>query len=658
MAREANWPELWRLSKANPNAGLLTGEQRLLLAKWAGSESEFRTELQQRLAPRALTPNAAEIEIRLALAVSEMERAEKLLPAVRPETQLGMLVATNRFDYALRRLGVGTSAADKVDWMRERIERIENHLEVLRQKFEHEAYQSLRTDIRIALSVAQLHVQLGQHEVGRLLFADLASIFTTFDARVLWARRQFMLGVGDLHDSAFYWEMAGRLYRDGELSLAISELFGPSAALARQWDAILEKMQLGRAELDIADRLKSLSCVVQSSQAPDQLPSLLRQFSVGDNRLDTESERELLDIRALADAAAAMNMKFSSPVVGIRLLAIAQTLEQHGFPERAVYYAERAAESGNSTADNWLANLQLSRDDGGAALSYLSRSVASGNSKASILQNYCRAWADDADPREQLDALQRARLQVLAGRIDREFFEQLRTWKRGDEVRRLAEFRLATDDALSYLAESQLMAEELIGELHGEQDLRRRWQERMLFRSLQRKPVGDVVKLFRLGQAAEVRAIRTLVRSGMIDEAWERAQQNLDTHPGHVAMLESLYDLLIDQGYEREAEALASRVIKQLRAMLDAYPNCALHKNNLAWALVSCKQDVDQARELAEQAVTADPSNPAYLDTWAECCFVQGDRSEAILLAKKVLELEPANSRYQQQLAKYSNSEH
>ena len=68
-------------------------------------------------------------------------------------------------------------------------------------------------------------------------------------------------------------------------------------------------------------------------------------------------------------------------------------------------------------------------------------------------------------------------------------------------------------------------------------------------------------------------------------------------------------------------------------------------RNNLAYLLLirGDKASLAEARQLAEQAVSADPDNSTFYDTLARLCAQGGDRDQAIRLFRTALEKDPEN---------------
>ena len=70
--------------------------------------------------------------------------------------------------------------------------------------------------------------------------------------------------------------------------------------------------------------------------------------------------------------------------------------------------------------------------------------------------------------------------------------------------------------------------------------------------------------------------------------------------------------------------------IERYRLILATQPGHTLTLNNLAWALASRREHLDEALDLAKRAVAQAPRNPALLDTLAWVEYLSGDRYVAV----------------------------
>ena len=78
-------------------------------------------------------------------------------------------------------------------------------------------------------------------------------------------------------------------------------------------------------------------------------------------------------------------------------------------------------------------------------------------------------------------------------------------------------------------------------------------------------------------------------------------------------------------------------------------------RNGLAWTMVNCNRDLDEAQKHAEVAVEVAPKVAGYIDTLAEIYFRKKDRTKALDLMKKCVALEPTNPYYRKQIERFES---
>ena len=165
-----------------------------------------------------------------------------------------------------------------------------------------------------------------------------------------------------------------------------------------------------------------------------------------------------------------------------------------------------------------------------------------------------------------------------------------------------------------------------------------------------------------------------------VDDAWAevhwhylRAAQASNDTPALAAHLQKLLELnklgqilhedpglasdvvpyLQQAGRTVEAEKYFNSVYKDLNDELSAHPTDAETMNNLAWLCARSNRRLTDAMKFADQAVTAEPDNSAYLDTDAECHFRAGDKADAIKLETRALQLTPNDTFMMGQLQRF-----
>lgn len=107
-----------------------------------------------------------------------------------------------------------------------------------------------------------------------------------------------------------------------------------------------------------------------------------------------------------------------------------------------------------------------------------------------------------------------------------------------------------------------------------------------------------------------------------------------DERPGDATLARVLAaSLLVDRAPQEAVREAHHRALA-----LD--PDSAATLNNLAWFEVTSQRPED-AFPLAERAVTLEPANPAYLDTWAAALFSHGECKSAVEVQHRALEVLP-----------------
>ncbi|HEY0007556.1 MAG TPA: hypothetical protein VGB55_02435 [Tepidisphaeraceae bacterium] len=91
------------------------------------------------------------------------------------------------------------------------------------------------------------------------------------------------------------------------------------------------------------------------------------------------------------------------------------------------------------------------------------------------------------------------------------------------------------------------------------------------------------------------------------------------------------------QNRSKEADALFEKRYAPARAKVDLNPADPHYNNALAWICARSNRRLDEALAAAEKAVSARPTEAAYLDTLAEVKFRLGDIEDAISLEERAL---------------------
>lgn len=161
--------------------------------------------------------------------------------------------------------------------------------------------------------------------------------------------------------------------------------------------------------------------------------------------------------------------------------------------------------------------------------------------------------------------------------------------------------------------------------------------------------------LIRFNHVIHSARARGLIEAGKIDDAIAEAARAFEAMPGDVEMPLILVPMLEAAGRADAAGEMFERTYQFYRGVLQRYPKSSWHLNSAAWLAASCHRRLDEALELAQQAVALAPERWAYTDTLAEVYFQQGDRQQAVHWAKKSIALEPDNVPVKQRFDHFVN---
>jgi tetratricopeptide (TPR) repeat protein len=146
---------------------------------------------------------------------------------------------------------------------------------------------------------------------------------------------------------------------------------------------------------------------------------------------------------------------------------------------------------------------------------------------------------------------------------------------------------------------------------------------------------------------------RALFAAGKIDAGLAEARTGLAILPGNVEMAIGLVPDLDKAGKKAEADEIYSKVKDALADAIKDYGSSHDLRNSLAWMMVNCNRDLDEALAHAKKAVELAPKSAGYIDTLAEIHFRKKDRAKALELMKQCAALEPGNPYYRKQLERF-----
>lgn len=176
----------------------------------------------------------------------------------------------------------------------------------------------------------------------------------------------------------------------------------------------------------------------------------------------------------------------------------------------------------------------------------------------------------------------------------------------------------------------------------------------------------DVISLFRTGahfvepkayltvpELARTYRARALFASGKIDEAMAEVRAGLNAMPGNVEIAIGFVPDLERAGKKKEADEVYEKIKTAIETAIKDYGNSPELRNSIAWAMVNCNRDLDEALKHAQKAVEQAPRSAGYIDTLAEVYFRKKDRVKALEYMKKCAELEPHNPYFRKQIERF-----
>ncbi|WP_020468840.1 tetratricopeptide repeat protein [Zavarzinella formosa] len=176
----------------------------------------------------------------------------------------------------------------------------------------------------------------------------------------------------------------------------------------------------------------------------------------------------------------------------------------------------------------------------------------------------------------------------------------------------------------------------------------------------------DVISLFRTGatfqdprayltvpELSRSYRLRAMLAAGKVDEALKEARQSLDLLPGNVELAIDFVPELDRSGRKKEADGLYKQLRDAYESAIKDFGSSGDLRNSLAWVMVNCNRDLEEAKKHAEKAVALHPNSAGYIDTLAEIHFRLKDRPKALELMKKCAQLEPKSPYFRKQLERF-----
>ena len=124
--------------------------------------------------------------------------------------------------------------------------------------------------------------------------------------------------------------------------------------------------------------------------------------------------------------------------------------------------------------------------------------------------------------------------------------------------------------------------------------------------------------------------------------------------PQDIEMVVVCYPRLIAAHRTKSAEELFLAYERTMKEQLKQWPNDAMTLNNLAWMYARCDQNLDEAFELAQKAVSIAQGSATYLDTLAEVHYRSGRVDAAIAAMEECVRIDPREQHYHENLERFA----
>ena len=150
---------------------------------------------------------------------------------------------------------------------------------------------------------------------------------------------------------------------------------------------------------------------------------------------------------------------------------------------------------------------------------------------------------------------------------------------------------------------------------------------------------------------------RGLIAAGQMDDAIPVIKLAQRICPGDGDFIERIVPELEKSGRPELADRLFKQTYDIMAESCQLFTYSARVRNDLAWMSARCNRRLDEALQLARQAVEFSPKTASYIDTLGEVHFRRGELAEAIGCAERCLEIEPGNTAFQKQLDRFRAAE-
>ncbi len=620
----ADWPAALRLNQTNPrpsdlewaktqNLGFQAAYQRL-----AGDDAAFQETITELDELGTSNPQWSQPCAKVLLIHGETERAIKLKQVEGPVEAFELMCEQFRYAEAFRWAEIGENEAERHSWFKQVAQDAKTHAHLSSQR------------LSIGLYAARVLARLGHRAEAQETFEKFGQALKTdgFVSRIR-ALCDAELKSG-FHDLAF--QHATMIV--GKDRSILSTLFPKHHETADTlWD-YFRHVDEKETYAKTLDRIrKFLYRSPNQTEPPDDLTALV-----------VSVEQAATDLSPAKAARWIFSAGRTSMLWGRRDLA------KRCFAQ----IADRHADAALSLADQFVAE----KDWNEAAHWYrVCWELDHRRSGAIYLQGKMLANAGQQEEGDRLMEL--ARLMPLANAQNRyqQLARPLKSHQLMDDA--VAQWELIVQQG-NWTEEEVLSSVRDLGNAVESRDLlaAARYWEKMLLACLQLKfgftqPAGYI----QIPYLVHKTRARGLLARGSVDEALPVIKLAHAICPGDGDLIERIVPDLEAAGHPELADRLFDRSYEIMEESCRLFAHSARVRNDLAWMSARCNRRLDEALQLAQEAIEFSPRTASYIDTLGEVHFRRGEIVKATACAERCLELEPGNAGYQQQLDRFRGSQ-
>ncbi len=602
--------------------------QKLVLLQWAGQQKRYQKLIDTIVKETDKNDSGGlQLTVNYLVVNREIDQAIKLFKQNELSgNHFKLLCTANRYEQAFKLLGWGKTKSEQLRWYGQHAKTLAQLNEKLRKRYDLQTYRQANKIFDDLLAIADQIGQLGQTELAVQLFDLLADADQEMDYRAQNRRRRILRTLKTLGDNDLIWHFVEQRFQDRELRTTLSMLIENSSVASFWYSIVEEKIK------DPLDVVKTVAAIMNSTVVPtDQTANLDQWLEIG------------------------FEKAYQLPVKarGSTLINLAATLEANQRDSQAIELYREAVDSGYESANRILGQVYLERQQWEKArLCFQANYELSEDWVSRYLAGVCEKKMGHLKQYRQ----GRKRLDFIVGEGHKTsvlayYLVSLRQHQEVvDYLQPILESTLFSSSNYNHLQKQVATANRELKNEHAA------LTDQMAFiSSLQHLRLNtDVLDLNADGRNAELGYIQTLLHNKNIERAWQRIERFNLASPADSSLAEDLVPLLEKVGRKDLADKLFDSVAAAFEKILAKYPNSALHLNNYAWICARCNRRTDKCLKLAQAATRLQPHNASYLDTLAEIHFLQGNRSKALELINRCIQIEPKKTHYRRQLARFS----